>query len=225
MARAWDDAILNGHSLDAAGQQDNLEGTSHARLAVDGIRYRTIGHEMATAGAQTVTNCAGVACGGDALAIADIQNAIQIGGKYFLNPSDCVLMLTIPQYYTMVQESEFRTVDKIGGLATYLSGTLGAIYGYPIRVSDVIDSDVSDYGVKDTSDSTASGLSCAYIWRRDQFLWGTYGGTAVETTRWAPKLFTILQADNRGDFQSVPAATFTDNTGPWPAVTMYDLLK
>jgi len=222
MARAWDDAILNGHSLDTANQMDQLQDTNHARLAVDGIRYRTIGHQQIQT-TPDYTLEAGVDAGGDGLAVnPDLETAIKMGGKYWTNPSNAVFTFTIPQYYRMVQSSAFQKVTDIGNFATYLRGTLGAIYGYAINVSDVIPTTLSTKGVHATIDGTGANKACAFLWRPDQFVWGTFGGTTMESTRWAPKLFTILQADNRGDFQSIPAATFTNDDGPWPGVCIYN---
>ena len=39
----------------------------------------------------------------------------------------------------LVQTSDFRTVDKFGPNATYLTGSVGAVYGIPIQITEFLD--------------------------------------------------------------------------------------
>lgn len=228
IARAFDDACLNGDDeTDTVANMDGLNDTNHARLAWEGIRYMTVGWDAkgsGAAGGGSVAGTPGVGGGGDAIDIVDIEGAMKKGGKYFTNPSNCVLLVTVNQMFTLMTSAAFKTWSQVGPSNTLTTGSLGTIYGFPMIYSDVIDTNLSDLAVKTDYDSTATGLSCAHMWRKDRFLLGMFDTVKMEQTRWAPKLFTISQADVRADFKCIEAQQFNTAAGPWPAITIYDVL-
>ena len=57
---------------------------------------------------------------------------------------------SIEGYNNLVTTSDFQTVDKFGPNATYLTGSVGAVYGIPIAISEFLDnvgSSNNDLGV------------------------------------------------------------------------------
>ena len=220
IARAIDDATLNGDDeTDTATNMDGYTDTNHARLAWNGIRYLTVGHEGKEGAGGTYTGTSSVAGGSAVLSLTMIETAIKQLGKYALQPSSCVICVSVSDYLKLVQDSTFKTWSNAGGTMTLRSGVLGQIYGMDVIASDLVPQTLDAYGV-----GTGGGQSCAFVWRRDQFLLGMFDTVQVESTRWAPRLFTILQADVRADFKSVAGNRFTSRTpGAWPAVCIYDV--
>jgi len=71
---------------------------------------------------------------------SDIAAARALMGKYGLQlGNDLVYVTSIEGYNNLVTTSDFRTVDKFGPNATYLTGSVGAIYGIPIVISEFLD--------------------------------------------------------------------------------------
>ena len=70
----------------------------------------------------------------------DIASARGSLGKYGLQLGDqLVYLTTIEGYNNLVTTSDFRTVDKFGPNATYLTGSVGAVYGIPIQITEFLD--------------------------------------------------------------------------------------
>lgn len=71
---------------------------------------------------------------------SDIASARTAMGKYGLQlGNDLVFVTSIEGYNNLVTTSDFRTVDKFGPNATYLTGSVGAVYGIPIAISEFLD--------------------------------------------------------------------------------------
>ena len=71
---------------------------------------------------------------------SDIASARTAMGKYGLQlGNDLVYVTSIEGYNNLVTTADFRTVDKFGPNATYLTGSVGAVYGIPIVISEFLD--------------------------------------------------------------------------------------
>jgi hypothetical protein len=58
-------------------------------------------------------------------------------GKYGLNPSDLAYIVSQNMYYDLLEDASFQTLDEVGSdLAARVTGTIGAVYGTPVVVSD-----------------------------------------------------------------------------------------
>ena len=78
--------------------------------------------------------------GNDKADPSDIAAARTAMGKYGLQlGNDLVYITSIQGYNNLVTTSDFQTVDKFGPNATYLTGSVGAVYGIPIVVSEFLD--------------------------------------------------------------------------------------
>jgi len=58
-------------------------------------------------------------------------------GKYGLNPTDLAYIVSQNMYYDLLEDASFQTLDEVGSdLAARVTGTIGAVYGTPVVVSD-----------------------------------------------------------------------------------------
>lgn len=135
LARAIDKSILRG---------------TGALTGFTASPTNTVGPGSATGYASVITGITKLAASaslttptGSSSTKADPTNiaaARTIMGKYGLQlGNDLVYVTSIEGYNNLVTTSDFRTVDKFGPNATYLTGSVGAIYGIPIVISEFLD--------------------------------------------------------------------------------------
>jgi HK97 family phage major capsid protein len=127
-ARAVDDAILNGTSGGAAG--------------FNGLE--------ALAGSVKVDVLDANASGGTDLAVtaAEFLAARKLMGKYGMNASDLVYVVSQARYYDLLADAAFADITDVGSdIATKITGTVGAIYGTPVIVSDQIEAEADGASV------------------------------------------------------------------------------
>jgi hypothetical protein len=88
---------------------------------------------------------------GDTLDISDTAKlttalllaARQGMGKFGLNPSDLAYIVSQNSYFDLLDDPSFQTVDEVGSdLAVRVTGTVGAVYGTPVVVSDQFPAEV-----------------------------------------------------------------------------------
>lgn len=133
LARAIDKSILRGTGaltgFTASPTNSITAGTGYASV-ITGIAKLA-----ATASLNVATGSAT-----DKADPSDIAAARTLMGKYGLQlGNDLVYVTSIEGYNNLVTTSDFRTVDKFGPNATYLTGSVGAVYGIPIVISEFLD--------------------------------------------------------------------------------------
>jgi len=135
LARAIDKSILRGTGaltgFTASPTNAISAGTGYASV-IEGITNLTgdVG-----AGLTVDTGSAN-----DKADPSDIAAARTKLGKYGLQlGNDLVYITSIEGYNNLVTTSDFQTVDKFGPNATYLTGSVGAVYGIPIAISEFLD--------------------------------------------------------------------------------------
>ena len=135
LARAIDKSILRGTGaltgFTASPTNAISAGTGYASV-IEGITNLTgdVG-----AGLTVDTGSAN-----DKADPSDIAAARTKLGKYGLQlGNDLVYITSIEGYNNLVTTSDFQTVDKFGPNATYLTGSVGAVYGIPIAISEFMD--------------------------------------------------------------------------------------
>lgn len=134
LARAIDKAILRGD-----GSLSGFNASPTNTIAA-GAGYAAVLKGIATladdiAGLRTTTGGSS-----DKADASDIASARAKMGKYGLQLGDHLVYVTsVEGYNELVSFSDFRTVDKFGPNATYLTGAVGAIYGIPIVISEFMD--------------------------------------------------------------------------------------
>jgi len=71
------------------------------------------------------------------LTSAILLNARQSMGKYGINPQDLAYIVSQNSYYDLLDDASFQTMDEVGSdLAVRITGTIGAVFGTPVVVSD-----------------------------------------------------------------------------------------
>lgn len=155
--------ILNAYRLVSSTFMDNdvdeqvlvnlmpmlVEGVSraHARtvertiLIGDGFSSPNIGgltSYAATYSGNVDLDETSVAAGDNANLTADLLlGARKSMGKYGIRPEELAYIVSQEGYYDLLSDSKFQTLDEVGSdLAVRVTGTLGAVYGTPVIVSD-----------------------------------------------------------------------------------------
>ena len=133
LARAIDKSILRGTGaltgFTASPTNSITAGTGYASV-IEGITNLTADASLTVpTGSST-----------DKADPSDIAAARTAMGKYGLQlGNDLVYITSIEGYNNLVTTADFRTVDKFGPNATYLTGSVGAVYGIPIAISEFLD--------------------------------------------------------------------------------------
>ena len=135
LARAIDKSILRGTGaltgFTASPTNAITAGTGYAAV-IEGITNLT---DDVGAGLTVDTGSAN-----DKADPSDIASARTKLGKYGLQlGADLVYLTSIEGYNNLVTTSDFQTVDKFGPNATYLTGSVGAVYGIPIAITEFLD--------------------------------------------------------------------------------------
>jgi len=146
LARAIDKSILRGTGALTGFTQSPTNaitpGTGYASV-IEGITNLT-----GDVGAGLTVDTGGA---NDKADPSDIAAARTKLGKYGLQlGNDLVFVTSIEGSNNLVTTSDFQTVDKFGPNATYLTGSVGAVYGIPIAISEFMDnvgSSNNDLGV------------------------------------------------------------------------------
>ena len=132
LSRSLDKAILRGTGA-LTGFTANPATTATYASVIKGLVTMT--NQVATDGLTVRT-----ADGSTKASAANIAAARAKMGKYGLQLGDhLVYLTTIEGYNELVTTSDFRTVDKFGPNATYLTGSVGAIYGIPVVITEFLD--------------------------------------------------------------------------------------
>lgn len=128
---------------------------------------------------------------------SDIASARTAMGKYGLQlGNDLVYVTSIEGYNNLVTTADFRTVDKFGPNATYLTGSVGAVYGIPIVISEFLD------GVG------ATGNHLGTLLYKPGFMIAERRGIEIESEYEPRQQVTAMYMSTRFDFKAL-----TTNSG------------
>ena len=79
---------------------------------------------------------------GDVVSATNLLNLRKEMGKYGLNPADVTYIVSSASYYDLLSDSAFQTLDEVGSdLAIRVTGTIGAVFGSPVVVSEEFPAD------------------------------------------------------------------------------------
>ena len=113
--RAVENAILNGNSSAPSGLSD---------FAAEHV-----------GGRRDISD-------GDVVSATNLLNMRKEMGKYGLNPADVTYIVSSNSYYDLLSDSAFQTLDEVGSdLAIRVTGTIGAVFGSPVVVSEEFPAD------------------------------------------------------------------------------------
>ena len=120
-ARAIENAILAGDDADGAFGTSgaSFEGLLH--LARNDSDY---------------TQPSGTFAAGDSVTAADLLGLRKNMGKYGVNPSDVVYVVSQDVYYNLLEDAEFQDANLVGDMATKLSGEIGQVFGSRVLLCD-----------------------------------------------------------------------------------------
>ena len=126
-ARAVDNALITG-TANGNEKFDGLEALAAANK-VDVLNQTTVNAETS------------------AVRAAEFLEARKLMGKYGMVAGDLAYVVSQARYYDLISDPGFADITDVGSdLATKISGTVGAIYGTPVIVSDQIEGDGTDGG-------------------------------------------------------------------------------
>jgi len=170
MAKTLDKAMLLGNGSGAAS------GSGQVQSLLKGLgSYDPIG------GAPNVTMSIG---GAAKFTVAKSMEARKALGAWGLNPSELVLFVSTQAYYELLEDTNFLTVDKVGPLATILTGQVGSVGNTPVLVSA-------------SFDAAAAGNAAAVFVNPTNFLVGTHRGMRVDSDDIVADQTSILVASMR----------------------------
>ena len=127
-ARAVDDAIINGTSGGAAGF-DGLEALagSVSVAVLDAVGGSTVDLSVTA---------------------AEFLAARKLMGKYGMQPQDIIYLVSQKRYYDLIADAAFADITDVGSnVATKITGSVGAIYGTPVVVSDQLEAEANTASV------------------------------------------------------------------------------
>jgi HK97 family phage prohead protease/HK97 family phage major capsid protein len=185
LARAIDKSILRGTGaltgFTASPTNSIVAGTGYASV-IEGITNLTADASLeVSTGSST-----------DKVDPSDIAAARTAMGKYGLQlGNDLVYVTSIEGYNNLVTTSDFRTVDKFGPNATYLTGSVGAVYGIPIAISEFLD------GVG------ASGNHLGVLLYKPGFMIAERRGIEIESEYEPRQQVTAMYMSTRFDFKAL----------------------
>jgi HK97 family phage major capsid protein len=112
-------------------------------------------------------------------------------GKYAVNPSDIVYIVSIDAYYDILAEDgDFRTVDKAGSdVAANINGMMGTLFGSPVIVSAEL--------------APANIGTCALVINTGRFVIGRLRGVNIETDYEVGKQRNVLVASQALGFKAL----------------------
>ena len=122
-ARAVDDAIING----TAGGSQGFNGLE----------------ALGTTTFDTAVSAANLT--GTSVLAENFLSARKLMGKYGMNPSDLVYVISQKRYYDLIADAAFADITDVGSdIATKITGTVGAIFGTPVIVSDQLEAEADN---------------------------------------------------------------------------------
>ena len=119
-ARGIENAILAGDDA------DGVYGTSGA--AFEGLLHLARNDSDYTQSATAFAS--------DTVTAAELLSLRKNMGKYGVNPSDVVYVVSQRTYYELLEDAEFQDANLVGDMATKLSGEIGQVFGSRVLLCD-----------------------------------------------------------------------------------------
>ena len=170
--RAVENAILNGNSSAPSGLSD---------FAAEHV-----------GGRRDISD-------GDLVSATNLLNMRKEMGKYGLNPADVTYIVSSASYYDLLSDSAFQTLDEVGSdLAVRVTGTIGAVFGSPVVVSEEF-----------PADNTA-GSEAAYAVYARNYVVPRLRGVTVEQDYEVMNQRRVIVASQSLGFEEIVAGAGTD---------------
>jgi HK97 family phage prohead protease/HK97 family phage major capsid protein len=184
LARGVDKALLRGDgSLNAFSASNALVGAGAYASVIKGVV------ELAASVGALVTKTGTTIDKADP---GDIAAARLTLGKYGLALGENLAYITsVEGYNNLVTNTDFQTVDKFGSQATYLTGSVGAIYGIPIYISEFMDS------------AAAADSNLGVLVYKPGFIIGERRAMEIESEYLPQQQVTAMYLSTRIDFKAL----------------------
>ena len=204
MAHAIEDAIING---DTAGtHQDTITGWSpRGRWNSSGLGGSD-DHRSAFLGLRAQAFDVSSAHDPGAVTFAALMSTrAQLEGAHGVGSN--LALIVSPEYYLLhlLDMEQVATVDKFGPQAVVLQGSVAAVGGGSVIISDFLTADLASSGL-----FTGSGTTTGYLWvNRDAYMVGNYKPVTVDIDREIVNGTIETVVTRRVAFQCMEAANKT----------------
>ena len=136
---------------------------------------------------------------GDLVSATNLLNMRKEMGKYGLNPSDVTYIVSSASYYDLLSDSAFQTLDEVGSdLAVRVTGTIGAVFGSPVVVSEEF-----------PADNTAGNMAALAVYNRNYVIPRLRGVTVEQDYEVMNQRRVIVATQSLG-FEEIVAGAGTD---------------
>ena len=136
---------------------------------------------------------------GDVVTAANLLNMRKEMGKYGLNPSDVTYIVSSASYYDLLSDSAFQTLDEVGSdLAVRITGTIGAVFGSPVVVSEEF-----------PADNTAGNMAALAVYARN-YVVPRLRGVTVEQDYEVMNQRRVVVATQSLGFEEIVAGSGSD---------------
>lgn len=184
LARGMDKAILRG---DGSITSDFSASNALASAGVYASVVKGLVELSNSAGLLTKTGATATKA-----APSDIAAARLLLGKYGLALGENLAYITsVEGYNNLVTNTDFQTVDKFGSQATYLTGSVGAVYGIPIYISEFMDS------------ASAADSNLGVMVYKPGFVIGERRAMEIESEYLPQQQVTAMYLSTRMDFKAL----------------------
>ena len=119
-ARSIENAILAGNGADGVYSSGAFEGLLTAAAGSD----------------ADFTQPSGTFAAADVVTAADLLGMRKNMGKYGINPSEVVYIVSQDVYYNLLEDAEFQDANLVGDMATKLNGEIGQVFGSRVIMCD-----------------------------------------------------------------------------------------
>ena len=168
-ADAYEDALINGDVTATHQDSDTELVAKHAARAFAGFRKLAL----------TVSSLkSDISSGG--INEANLRALRKLLGKWGRNKRDLIWIVGVKGENDLMGITNVGTQDKVGGLATILTGEINTFLGIPVIVSERCREDLNASGVYDGTTTTKGSI---LLVNKAQFLTGRRREFMVETDR------------------------------------------
>ena len=142
---------------------------------------------------------------GDLVTATNLLNMRKEMGKYGLQPADVTYIVSSASYYDLLSDSAFQTLDEVGSdLAVRVTGTIGAVFGSPVVVSEEF-----------PADNTAGNAAAYAVYTRN-YVVPRLRGVTVEQDYEVMNQRRVIVATQSLGFEEIVAGSGSDQ----PSVVM-----
>ena len=189
LANSAENAIINGDTTDPNMDSDKTAGSTEVENSFIGLR-------------KTSENSSGdAAVDISTLSVANLRAIRKAMGIHGVDSKKLAYIVGVSGFVQMMGLEQVLTIDKIGSMATLLSGQMASFDGSPVIVSEHIREDLNASGVYDGSTKTKTII---LLVNTDSFWCAEKpSGIKVETDRNVVNQQLISVASRRWDFKQV----------------------